>query len=149
MIKLKKKPDADSAPMVKSTAKCPKCGSEEYRRTTFRSTDPFMVRTFYKAYRCRKCRYRFFLMNTLIVAWCSIVAGLSVLMSIAWLVQQFAIPELAAQDIASYNRAVDRAQSGDGAAELQVGRLLGEGRGTVKNDKEAVAWFKKAAIHGN
>ncbi|ASF47571.1 SEL1-like repeat protein [Methylovulum psychrotolerans] len=145
MIKLKKK----SAARPSAEAQCPKCASEEFRRTTFRSNDPFMVRTFYKAYRCRKCRYRFFLINTLIVTWSSIIAALTVLMFGAWLLQQFAVPELEAQDIAAYNRAVDRAQGGDGAAELQVGVLLSEGRGVVRSDKEAAQWFKKSAQHGN
>lgn len=146
MIKLNK----NDTPSPVSSSKCPKCGCEEFRRTTFRSNDPFLIRTFYKAYRCKKCRYRFFLANTIIVSWCLIVLGLSLFMLLAWAVQRFDIPELEARDIAVYDRAKERARSGDdGAAELQVGILLSEGRGVVKNDKEAAQWFKKGALHGN
>jgi hypothetical protein len=133
----------------KSSSTCPKCDSQEYRRTTFRSNDPFLTRTFYKAYRCRKCRYRFFLINTLTVTWSSIIAGLSVLFFIAWVAQQFAEPELSARDVAAYERAMERAKNGEGPAELQVGMMLSEGRGVFKNDKEAAEWFKKGAQHGH
>ena len=57
--------------------------------------------------------------------------------------------KLGTRDIAFYERTKERALSGDGAAELQVGLLLSEGRGVVKNDKEAALWFKKGAQHGN
>lgn len=145
MIKPKPKPRTSS-----SSPKCPKCSCEDFRRTTFRSNDPFLIRSFYKAYRCKSCRNRFFLINTLIMTWSLIVTGLTFFLCLAWTLQQFAVPELEAKDIAVYNRALERAKgSDDGAAQLQVGLLLTEGRGVVKNEKEAAEWFKKGALSGN
>ena len=97
MIKLKRIPSEAAS----SSSKCPQCGYDEFRRTTFRSNDPFLVRTFYKAYRCKKCRHRFFLINTIIVTWSLIIVGLSLFMLIAWTLQQLAVPELEASTHAS------------------------------------------------
>lgn len=146
MIKFKKETDAARTALPV----CPKCGLDDFRRTAFRSSDSFWIRQFCKAYRCRRCRHRFFLVNKLLTILSSIIGGLLLLMTMAWVVQQFAMPELEAEDIAAYNSALERAKAGNnGAAELQVGLLLSEGRGIVKNEKEAGQWFKKAAQQGN
>jgi len=37
---------------------------------------------------------------------------------------------------------------GDAEAELQMGLQFAEGAGVIKDNKEAIRWFEKAALHG-
>jgi hypothetical protein len=129
-----------------SSKKCPKCASSHFRETTLRASDPPLTRTFYQAYRCNGCNYRFFFANRLAVVWAVtiIAVPLSLVMALA-----FTVPENQLHDAAAYARAVEKAKDGNGAAELHVSRLLSEGDGVLKNEKEAVQWLKKAAEHGN
>jgi hypothetical protein len=44
---------------------CPRCGSAKTRRSLRRSNDGILRILFYKAYRCRKCHFRFWMVNPL------------------------------------------------------------------------------------
>jgi len=41
-----------------------------------------------------------------------------------------------------------RAERGDADAQFDLGRMYYEGRGVVKDDAQAVAWYRKAAAQG-
>lgn len=43
---------------------------------------------------------------------------------------------------------IDRANKGDAAAELELGRAYEEGKGVAQDDAEATLWFRKAAEQG-
>jgi uncharacterized protein len=44
---------------------------------------------------------------------------------------------------------IQQAQSGDAAAQLELGRAYQEGKGVPRDDGQAVGWFRKAADQGN
>ena len=49
----------------------------------------------------------------------------------------------------AYHHFYDLAVEGDPVAQLNVGRMLIDGRGVDVDDKKAIKWFQKAAAQGN
>ncbi|MFZ2169030.1 MAG: hypothetical protein WAW61_05270, partial [Methylococcaceae bacterium] len=48
-----------------ATNTCPRCGDAKTRKSPARMNDGILRILFYKSYRCRECRYRFWVLNPL------------------------------------------------------------------------------------
>lgn len=126
---------------------CPQCGRAAVRKSTLHSSDGLLRTLFYSAYRCRECRFRFWQLSPFKPVWLtSILLGA---IFIGWWIPKQEQAFVEASPGPSHNQIAGRAAQGDADAELLMGQRYADGSGVVKNDKEAVRWFEKAARHGN
>ncbi len=134
------------------TSACPVCGGKKIRRSRTKPNETFINRVFYRHYRCRNCRARISLMDSVRVFWS--VGGTVLLAGFAgvvfWLSQMpppSAAP--AQQEPPNVQQLEQQALNGDIGAELQLGLLYHNSQHTPNNARKAAKWFKKAAEHGS
>ncbi len=102
---------------------------------------------FYRPMRCHKCKRRFWQRSRAKPA----VLGLLILLGLGLMVHELGghstKPALAG--VSPQDALYERAKKGDPQAELEMGLRYAQGDGFIKNAKEAVLWFAKAAKHGS
>ncbi|MEQ1620151.1 MAG: tetratricopeptide repeat protein [Methylococcales bacterium] len=128
---------------------CPRCNASDVRRSWAHSHDDLFRKLFYRAYRCRICHFRFWQVAPLKVGLFTVVIGPAFVLTVLWAgTSDRPILETSAESQAVRETKTGPAQ-GDTEAELQMGIRYSLGDGVVKNPKEAVNWFEKAASHGS
>lgn len=126
---------------------CPQCGRAVLRKSTLHAGDGLRRALFYSAYRCRECRFRFWELSPLKPVWA--IAILAGAIFIGWWIPKQKSTIVETPPAIAHNQIAARASRGDANAELLMGQRFADGSGVIKNDKEAVRWFEKAARHGN
>ncbi|MFZ3041689.1 MAG: tetratricopeptide repeat protein [Thiobacillus sp.] len=99
----------------------------------------------HKPLRCRKCHYRFWVLNPFKPLLLLVAVGALVGVT-AWLALDRHATMPAAQATANVPHA--RAEQGDAEAQLQLGMRFAEGDGVIQNDKESAKWLALAAKQG-
>ena len=150
MQKLDRKQEynANRAPPPIATLACPRCGNEKTRVSSTKTNDGLIKILFYKAYRCRECRYRFSVLNPLRLIWLTGFAVLLIPILVAVWMSGHDETKVDRSFVAlQHDQIKQRAEKGDPEAELKMGlRHTSMARG-FKNDHIAVHWFEKAAQH--
>ena len=126
---------------------CPQCGLAAVRKSALHAGDGLRRRLFFSALRCRECRFRFWRFNPLKPLW--IVAILASAIFIGWWIPKQEHNFVETAPVVAHSAIAARATQGDANAELLMGQRFADGSGVIKNDREAVRWFEKAARHGN
>ena len=127
---------------------CPQCGNAKTRRSSTKTSDGTLRILFYKSYRCRGCRYRFWVVNPLrMVLFGGIILIIAIIVGGMWLSSNEQKTVGGSAEAITNDQIKKLAEKGDAEAELQMGLhhiLVNKG---VKDDKAAVQWFEKAARH--
>lgn len=128
---------------------CPRCNASDVRRSWAHSHDDLFRKLFYRAYRCRVCHFRFWQVAPFKVGLFTVIIGPAFVLTLLWMgTSDRLILETTAESQAVRETKESPVQ-GDAEAELQMGLRYAQGDGVVKNPKEAVNWFEKAASHGS
>lgn len=131
--------------------RCPHCRSADLRLASVHRTDTWVQRKLSQAYRCRACGRRFWRLEPAIVALAlagALVVGTPIGILGLHLLRQ---PPEASQPVAEdpFANLTRRAQQGDVAAQLELGRRHEDGDGTRVNTAEASRWYVRAAEAGH
>jgi predicted RNA-binding Zn-ribbon protein involved in translation (DUF1610 family) len=127
---------------------CPRCKNLAITRSAIYPTDGIFHRQFYDCYRCESCGFRTWKMTRkasirFLILFFVIVATSG---TIGFLARE---SKPSAETIArlNFNTIKERASTGDGYAELQMGLYYSNGIVVSNDDQTAVRWFEKAANH--
>lgn len=124
---------------------CPHCGSDQIRSASPHAHDSAQHKLFSKAFRCRACRHRFWVLNPLKPLLLLVTVGGLVALT-AWLAMEDGAntPKL---NVAQKLPHAEAAQ-GDAEAQLQLGIRYAEGDGVIRSNEHAAKWFALAAAQG-
>ena len=131
--------------------RCPHCRSVDLRPASVQRTDTWVQRKLSQAYRCRSCGRRSWRLEPAIVA-LAMAGTLVIGAPLGFLgVHLLREPPPAAQPVtedpfANLNR---RADQGEVAAQLELGRRHEDGDSTRINTSEASRWYARAAEAGH
>lgn len=133
---------------------CPHCGSFDVRRSRTDTADNSLRRIFRSPYRCRRCRKLFWAANgrgyrLAIIAGVVGMTGIFGLGLFAVVGYHGGTPGEALTDRSRIEATLALATQGDPAAEHEMARRFGSGRGVPPSDKERLLWLQRAAGHGN
>lgn len=126
---------------------CPQCGRAALRKSTLHASDGLRRTLFFAAFRCRECRFRFWQLSPLKPVWLIVIVAGAIF--IGWWMPRQEQTLVETAPVVAHSQIAARATQGDADAELLMGQRYADGSGVIKNDKEAVRWFEKAARHGN
>jgi hypothetical protein len=126
---------------------CPHCGSGQVRGSSPHASDGLTRLLFYKSMRCHKCKRRYWLKSRIKPFVLALVVLIGLGMVVRRMSGQPSTPAMA--EISPQDALYQRAKKGDAQAELEMGIRYAQGDGFIKNAKEAVLWFGKAARHGS
>jgi hypothetical protein len=146
----------DMKHIIKSIRKltCPECESTDIRNSSLNDMQGPFSKIFLQTYRCRDCRVRFiglqrgvsFLLKGIALSG-AFVLTLSVIIIV--LITASRKSAVVSADSGDFLRNLRRAGQGETAAQLNVGLMYLNGKGTDENHREAVLWLEKAAGKGN
>jgi TPR repeat protein len=134
---------------------CPSCKSHNARRSAVRASEITFRHIFFSPYRCRECRFRFWVISRNVYYFAGVVAIAMGLGAVAWHLGSWldsaaeptdpppgaAVPRLA--------ELVKLAEANDATAEHELAKLYGVGAGVPASPKEEHHWLERAARHGD
>jgi TPR repeat protein len=134
---------------------CPSCKSHNARRSSVRASEITFRHIFFSPYRCRDCRFRFWVVSRNVYYFAGVVALAMGMGAVAWHLGAW-LDSAAKQTEPPAGAAVPRlaeliklAEANDAAAEHELAKLYGIGIGVPANPKEEHHWLERAARHGD
>ena len=121
-LDLNEENDGNLAESSISRQACPRCGSANTRKSSRRTSDRILRILFYKSYRCRKCHYRFWMVNpSRLALFGGVILIIAIIVGRMWLSSSQQTTVGSSTEAINNNQIENPTVKGDAEAELQGG----------------------------